>query len=107
MLSKSIYIDKEEYLSICLFVMHFHTIRANAIKLSSNSSFIKEKVKDYFFPESIGSSSAKSPPLCLTNQISATGSIGELLSSTLCAQRIAASPKIFCRLGGLCPQCFF
>jgi hypothetical protein len=63
--------------------MHFDTVQANAIKLSRNHPLIQEKVNDYFLLKKISPSSVKGPPLYLTNQIAALGSIGELLSSTL------------------------
>ena len=46
---------------VCLFFMHFHTIQANATKLSMNLPLIQEKVNGYFLSEKIGPSPSKRP----------------------------------------------
>ncbi len=80
----SIYIYKEEYLSVCLsvfmFFMHFDTVRANATKLCRIYSFVQRKVNDYFLPKKIDHPPAKGRTMYVTNEIAAFGSIGEVLA---------------------------
>lgn len=67
---------------VCLFFMHFDTVRINATKLWKVYSFVQGKVNDYFLPEKNRNSPAKGPIVYLTNEIAAFGSIGEVLNST-------------------------
>ncbi len=70
-------------MSVCLFFMHFDIVRANAIKLFRNSSFIKRKVESYFSPKNTGPPPVTGPSIYRTNDVAAFCSIEELLSSTL------------------------
>ena len=60
-------IYKEEIWSACLFPIHLDTLEASAARLGRNPSFVNGKVKVYFFPGNIRSSSLKRP-LCISNQ---------------------------------------
>jgi hypothetical protein len=62
--------------------MHFHTIRANATKLSREHLLIQRKVNDYFLPKKNLSSTCKRPDYVSDNEIAAFDSIGEVLNST-------------------------
>ncbi len=69
-------------LYVCMFFMHFDTVRASASKLSRDHPLIQEKVKDYFLSKKIDLPPSKGLPVYLTNQIAAFNSIEKLLNST-------------------------
>jgi hypothetical protein len=62
--------------------MHFDTVQANATKLSRSHPLIQENVNDYFLPKKIDPPPAKGRTMYLTDEITAFGSIGEVLNST-------------------------
>jgi hypothetical protein len=74
-----IYAKKKVCLSVCLFFMHFDTVRANATKLCRVYSFVQRKTNNYFLPKKIDHPPAKGRTIYLTNEIAAFGSIREVL----------------------------
>ena len=67
----SIYIYKEECLSVCLFAMHSHTIRPNAMKLSTEALYNQGKVDVYFFFGKTEACRCYRQSMKLTNRIAA------------------------------------
>ena len=88
MQNTSIYTYKEESsLCFCLFVLHAFghgTSKCNQT-LQGSSSHPGGGQRLLFVEKNIGPPPAKGPPVYLTNEITAFGSIEELLSSTLWA----------------------